>query len=309
MNKVIVMGSINVDLSICVSQMPLAGETINGSNFSISCGGKGSNQAISCAKQGCSVIMLGAVGNDIFAQDSLKNLKKNKVNTKFIQHKSGATGSAVIIVNDGENRIILEQGANGKYNFEIDKKIVKKFARPKDIFISQHEIPQASVLQGLKFAKSLDLITILNPAPAKVLPDEVYTYADIIIPNETETKAICGIEPSTTESIFQAGQFFLRKGCKSVIITLGSKGAAYISTAKQVIIPAPKVDAVDSTAAGDAFIGMLASELAKGKCIEEAIYRANICGAMTVTERGAQDTIPTSRQVDEFIISLGVNNE
>jgi ribokinase len=263
MNKIFVMGSLNMDLSISSDVFPKEGETLIGYNFITNPGGKGANQAVAASKLGAKVIMLGAVGNDFYGKELIKNLAKNKIKTKYVKTIDGSTGVAVIVVNKGQNRIILDSGVNFKYDFEDYKNILKKEAKTGDYFITQLETKIENVVKGINFAKQLGLITIFNPAPAYELPLDIYKSIDYLICNETEAFILTDISPDNEQNILKIMEKFINLGVKNVIITLGKNGSVYFDKGIQYI-PAIDVKVVDTTGAGDTYIGAVAVELKKG---------------------------------------------
>ncbi|MDD3170986.1 MAG: ribokinase [Bacilli bacterium] len=297
MRKIFVLGSLNIDLSINCDKFPLSGETVIGKNFISNPGGKGANQAVAAAKMGGNVIMLGAVGNDFFGKKIKKNISAFHVNNTYIMTKEGATGVAIIVVNNGDNRIVLDSGANYQYNYADFEKTLTKRANPGDYFITQLENRVDVVSDGLKLAKKLGMITVLNPAPAFKLNDEIYKNCDYIIPNEAESRVLSNLYDDNTEEVIK---YFLSKGVKNVIITLGEKGCVYTSNQNIKYLKAVDTKAIDTTAAGDTFIGALVAKLSDGCNLEDAINFANLASAITITRQGAQQSIPTKSEVEEY---------
>jgi len=292
-----VIGSSNVDLVVKTERHPSKGETLLGKGFFIYPGGKGSNQAVVLSRLGAKVNFISCVGNDFFGDIIIKNFKKEGIKTKSIIRKSGiSSGIAVIIVDiKGENSIVVNPGANYRLNKnDIEKH--KKLIFSSDIILSQLEIPIPTVKYALKLAKKKNIPVILNPAPVKKIPEDLFKYIDILTPNKIELETLTDKNLNSISSIKKASYELLNKGIKAVIVTLGGKGALIVSKDFTELVPSIKVKVVDTTGAGDAFNGALAFFIAKGKDLKEAVYFANIVAGMTVMKLGAQSS-PT---IDEF---------
>ena len=296
MSKIYVVGSINMDLIINTDIVPEAGMTVTGYGFMTNPGGKGANQAVAVAKCGGAVQMVGAVGNAFGAEltDTLKGYGVDTTNVYPFAEVS--SGIAVITVNHGENRIILDSGANGLVSAQMAEKALAE-AQPGDYLVVQLEIPVETVMAALQIARSKHMRTILNPAPACALPEEIWELADYFIPNQTETAFYTGIYPDTVEKAQQAAAMLMEKGVGQVIITLGSQGALSVSAEQTVMAEACRVEAIDTTAAGDTFVGALVTRLSEGADIQQAMLFANKASAITVTRRGAQQAIPTRKEI------------
>jgi ribokinase len=301
MTDVLVIGSLNADLVVRAPYFPQPGETISGDDLQIIPGGKGANQAVAAARQGASVAMLGRVGSDSFGPFLLESLKSNQVDVIHVQTDNAATGTATIIVDgNGQNSIVLSTGANGKVSpADVDS---ASALRPK-LTLFQLEIPISTVLYAAQCARQNGSRVILNPAPAKPLPDELVSLADFIVPNETELSLLTGMEVKDVSSAEQAAKVLLTRGAKHVIVTLGSKGALVVSSTQVIQVDTYKVNVVDTTAAGDAFIGGFASALLRGLEIEDAVKYANACGALATTKFGAQPSLPTREETEKFMSS------
>lgn len=300
MPGIVVIGSLNMDLVITTSRIPSIGETILGSGFMTSPGGKGANQAVAAARLSGDVAMIGCVGNDVFGRDLLENLERNGVNTGSINAlQEYPTGVAVIVVNNGNNCIIVDPGANGKLtpeNIERMEQLIKESS----IVVIQLEIPLETVEMAVEIAKKHNVKVLLNPAPAVKLSDKVLSSIDILTPNETECEIITGISIKNVEDAREAVAFLCGKGVKTAVVTLGSKGVVYNNGGAIMHKPVPKVKVVDTTAAGDSFSGALAVSIAKGGHIDDAIDFANVVGTLTVTKKGAQSSLPTLEDVTGF---------
>ena len=300
MKNICVIGSLNMDLVVKVDTMPKGGQTLIGSNFKEVPGGKGANQAVAMARLGGNVSMIGKVGNDGFGQTLLNALKADNVNTDYIGIEEGPTGVALITVDkNAENSIVVAPGANFKVAVEdIDNNI--ESINNSDIVVVQLETPLETIKYGLKKAKEAGKYTILNPAPAVVLEDEIIKNVDLLTPNETELEILSGVEINTEDDIKRAAQIMIDKGVKELIVTLGSKGSLYINKERSMFKSAYKVQAVDTTAAGDSYTGALSVAFANGKNIEEAMDFASKVGALSVMKEGAQSSLPTLKDVENF---------
>lgn len=304
MNKISVLGSINMDMVLNIDKMPKVGETIFSNGLHSIPGGKGANQAIAAKRLGAIVYMIAKVGNDSNGQILKQKLIKNDINTEYVfVDEEKPTGTAVILVdNKANNSIIVAPAANMNINLhEIDKS--QEAIKNCEILIAQFETPIETTLRAFKKAKQLSKITILNPAPAKEISEELLKYCDVIVPNETEAQYLTGIEIKDLTSAKQAAGKFLEKGVKYVIITLGANGAALISKDKAEIVPAYKVNAVDTTAAGDTFIGGFSAKLDIKKfdfeSVKQAVKFGNKCSSIAVKREGAQPSIPYLNEVIE----------
>ncbi len=300
MKKVVVVGSLNIDLVTSVEKTVRLGETVFGNGLSKLEGGKGANQAVAIAKLGGDVSMVGMVGEDTFGQMLKNSLEKNGVNTEYVGVTSNApTGTALIMIDSsGDNSIVVISGAN----FELKGSDIKeKMFAEAGFVLSQFEVPYDTVLKSFEIAKRVGAVTILNPAPARAITDELLINTDIIIPNQTEFELITGIKPLTYTEIKKGAKILFEKGVSEVIVTLGGDGAVYISrSGTSYKTAAYRVEVKDTTAAGDSFIGGLITKLSSGEAVEEAIEYGIKVGAVTVTRIGAQASLPTSKEIEAF---------
>lgn len=299
MSDIIVIGSLNADLVVKSPRFPQPGETISGEDLQIIPGGKGANQAVAAARQGVGVAMVGRVGSDSFGPFLLENLKSNQVNTSHVLVDESATGTAIIVVDaNGQNSIVLSPGANGKVMpADVDS---ASFLNAK-LLLLQLEIPTPTVLRAAQKARENGLTVILNPAPAKSLPAEFLANVDILIPNESELALLTNLPVNDTSSAEVAAKELLKLGIKTVIVTLDSKGALLVTSTQVTHIDAYKVSVVDTTAAGDAFIGGFASAMLSGSSLEESVRYGCACGALATTKFGAQPSLPTKEETARFI--------
>lgn len=302
---IFVLGSLNMDLVAQVSRMPKAGETMYADRFYSNCGGKGANQTAAVAKLGGQVSMIGCVGNDAFGRVMKDTLASYGADVTNIGQTDGPSGVALITVEGGDNRIIIDGGANLKLTKQqIDAALSK--AKCGDILIAQLESELAMVEYAFALAKSKDMITVLNPAPARVLPDSLLQSVDLIAPNETETEILTGVSPKNEAHLALAVKHFYGKGIKNVIVTLGSKGAA-VSVGQEITYIEPrKVTPVDTTAAGDTFVGAVCVCLDRGMDLVSACRFATVASSVTITRPGAAVSIPSMDEVRAIIEQEGI---
>lgn len=300
MGKILVVGSLNVDMVMNVDHMPAEGETILCDGMTLVPGGKGANQACAAGRLGTDVAMLGAIGDDDYGALQLKSLSESGVEVDGLLKKEGQnTGTAFITVNkSGNNSIVVVPGANSAFrpeDIEANRELIEQC----EIMILQLEIPLDTVCYAAKLAKSLGKTVILDPAPVpEHFPEELYEYVDIVKPNETELGMLTGIAEAQ-KHLTEAAQVLKARGVKNVLVTLGGDGV-YINpeSGEEIRIPACKVKAVDTTAAGDSFTAALAAMLLNGESLEVAAEFANRVSAIVVTRKGAQSSIPT---IDEVV--------
>ncbi|MBD3386339.1 ribokinase [candidate division KSB1 bacterium] len=303
MNKdtILVVGSANMDMVVQVDHFPKPGETILGRDFGMFPGGKGANQAVCCAKLNYHTCFMGKMGEDVFHQRLSQSMQEDGVDLRYLlidSHES--TGVALISVDQtGENQIIVASGTNMQLTPRDVEAQRKAFEEAKAV-LTQLEIPLKTVLRTAELAREYHTRFILNPAPAQPLPDELFGLCDFITPNETELEILTGKSTNDPDSIEIAAKMLLAKGVKNVIVTLGAEGALWVSASESRRFSTKKVQAVDSTAAGDAFNGAFVAALAGEKDIPQAIQSANRVATFTVTKRGAQTSMPTLFEVEQF---------
>lgn len=300
--SVVVVGSINMDICISTDRIPKIGETLNGRDFFNSCGGKGANQAVAIANQQCKTTLIGAVGSDDIGQQLINNLKKHNVNTDNIKVSKENSGTAMIVLVESDNFIVINNGANYDLNIEDiiqNEDIIKEH----NIMVAQLENKLETIEEAIKIANKNGLKIILNPAPAIKLKKEILQMVDYLVLNETEIQVIVDKNVESDDDYKNYLLLLVELGVKNPILTLGEKGVMFIQDNKIVHKPAKRVVAVDTTSAGDAFIGGLASQLSKGIPLDEAIDFAICVSAITVTRKGATGSIPTLEEVEDFINS------
>ncbi len=311
MPDTLVVGSMNADLVVRAARFPQPGETISGEDLQVIPGGKGANQAVAAARQGASVAMVGCVGNDGFGPVLIDNLNQNKVNTAHVQvDLQAATGTAIIVVDaNGQNSIVLSPGGNGKVcPADLDS---VSFSDHR-LLLLQLEIPLEAVVSAARHARESGLRILLNPAPARSLPDELIPLPDFILPNETELSLLTGQSVNDLASAENAAKSLLGRGARNVIVTLGANGALIVNQEMTKHVAAFKAEVVDTTAAGDAFIGGLAARLLETNgstsdmqeqalALQSAVRYGCACGALAATKFGAQPSLPTREEVERFM--------
>jgi ribokinase len=308
MNRITVLGSINMDIVMKIEEMPLKGETISVQDVLHIGGGKGANQAVAASRAGGETHFIGKVGRDEDGNVLRALMEEDHIDISHVKiDRDYATGRAFIMVNsNGENSIMVHSGANMAIKTE-DVIDAQQRIRQSDFLLSQFEVPVKVIEEAFKYAKQHGVYTILNPAPAiSTVDSSLLAYTDIVIPNETEAASLTGINVESEASMIEAAKCFMKMGVRHIIITLGSKGAFYYNAdGTYGLVSAFKVKAIDTTAAGDTFIGALASQLnvVNGSItnMEEAILFANKASSITVQGEGAQPSIPHKQQIDEVM--------
>ena len=302
--KVVVVGSFMMDLVIKAERRPQKGETLIGQQFGMFGGGKGNNQAIAAARLGGDVTMVGRLGRDSFGDTLMDALVEEGVEIRFIVRDAevGTGVGSPVIDADGDNSIIIVPRANMRLSAaDVDR--AASAISDSDVLLLQLEVPIAASQRAAEIAKSSGTKVILNPAPAQDLPDSFLAQVDILTPNQVEAELLSGVEVSDSESAERAARILLDRGVSAVILTLGEGGALLLKDGLTTRIPAYRVNVVDTTAAGDAFCGALATALARGEALEDAVVFANAAGALAVTVLGAAPSMPTAQQITEFLAS------
>jgi len=298
MSHILVVGSLNADLVVRAPRFPQPGETISGEDLQVIPGGKGANQAVAAARLGSKVSMLGRVGRDNFGGFLLDNLGSNQVDSQFVKREDSSTGTAIIVVDsNGQNSIVLSAGANGKVSpADVESASFVNY----DLLLLQLEIPEPAVLAAARRAKEHNLQVILNPAPAREISNELIALVDFIIPNESELHLLTGTDVKDIPSAERASHILLERGPQNVIVTLGDKGALIVNSDQVTYVETFKVDVVDTTAAGDAFIGGFSTGLLQNMSLEESVRYGCACGALAASKFGAQPSLPGKEEVERL---------
>jgi len=305
--RIAVVGSYATGLTMKVDRLPSTGETLLGTGYRVDYGGKGSNQAVGCARLGASVNFLAKIGKDAFGAMALQLYQKEGVCVSHVrQTESAPTGVGFITVeaSTGHNCIVLDPGANELLTSEDINGSAELFSGVA-VVLTQLEIPVAAAEAALAIGRAQGALTILNPAPVRLLPRSVLQLVDIVTPNETEAKVLVGLKPSDTTDPVQVARELIHSGVRQVVMTLGEKGALIVTASSSKPIPAIDVSPVDTTGAGDAFNAGLAVALARGEDVEAAVEFAVIAGALAVTREGVIPSLPNRDQVVQFIRQQG----
>jgi len=293
--KICMVGSAMTDLIARVPRLPVAGETLVGSAFSVGFGGKGSNQAVMAARLGADVSVVVKLGGDVFGENYLQNYKGQGINTDFVLFdKTKSSGVAPITVEEstGQNSIVIVPGANDSLSV-ADVQAAKTVIQNADVLICQLETPLEATLEAFKIARASQTLTILNPAPARDLPADLLALTDVFVPNEVEAAMLLDKKVDSIEEAKVAASSFLDLGPKQVVITLGEKGAVFVTQDTAVQFhAATKVSAVDSTGAGDSFVGSLAFFLGSQLALADAVGKASSIATLSVTKQGTQSSYP-----------------
>ena len=298
MNKVVVVGSSNTDLVVKLSKLPAPGETVLGGDFLEAAGGKGANQAVAAARLGAEVVFVASLGQDPFGDRALENLGSDGIDVRWVRRDPAhASGVALIMVDrQGENMIAVASGANAHLSLEDLEKARPAFENAR-VVLAQLETPLAVIQRAAELAQEVGAPMILNPAPARPLSDELLGRVEILTPNEVEAEALSGIPIRDQDSACRAAESLQARGVQTVVITMGSKGVWCVSGKERFGVPAIEVQAVDTTAAGDAFSGAMACALAEGRSLRDSVAFANRAAALSVTRTGAQPSLPTREEM------------
>lgn len=308
MARITVVGSLNMDLVTRAHKIPAPGETVIGGDLATFPGGKGANQAVAAARLGAAVAMVGRVGSDAFGAQLVDTLQADGIDTRYVLPTADtASGVALIVVDDdGQNSIVVASGANGRVTPQDVAQAEAAIAQA-DVLLLQLEVPLDAVLHAARIAAARNVRIILNPAPARPLPDDLLRLVDVLIPNESETATLTGLPVGTQAEQRDAAARLLQAGVGSVILTLGERGCLLMQDGDARHFPAvPVAQVVDTTAAGDAFVGGLATALAQGRPVEEAIAWGSAAGALAVTRKGAQPSLPTLAELQRLLDSRTV---
>lgn len=300
--KIVVVGSSNTDMVIKTPGIPRPGETVLGGEFFMAAGGKGANQAVAAARAGGDVVFVARVGDDMFGKQQVDGFIHDKINVEFVvRDKQASSGVALIIVApDGENSIAVASGANARLSAEDIKRASQVIASA-SILLMQLETPLEAVKEAAEIASAAGVPVILNPAPARPLADDILKHVTCLTPNETEAELLTGITIIKKSDLAKAADVLLSRGIKAVLITLGAQGVYVAAAEKKEFVPALKVKAVDTTAAGDVFNGALAVALAENKPLSEAVRFASAAAAISTTKIGAQPSIPFRKEIEDLL--------
>ena len=299
--RIVVVGSVNTDMVVKGKRLPGPGETVSGGTFLMAGGGKGANQAVAAARLGAEVTLIAKVGKDTLGDQAIANFRREGILTDCIlRSDNDATGVALILVDDaGENLISVASGANHALTpEEINRQA--DCIRGADVLVLQLETPLDTVARAAKIAADAGVPVILNPAPASPLPEKLLACVSYLTPIETESELLTGIAVRNGDAARETAERLLGAGVKHVIVTLGAKGAQITASTGTTLVPSMSVDAVDTTAAGDAINGGLACALAGGMPLEKAVRQACLVGALSATRLGAQPSLPTEKEFQQF---------
>ncbi len=300
--SIVVVGSSNTDMIIKVAHLPLPGETILGGELTKAAGGKGANQAVAAARAGGKVNFIARVGDDIFGESAINGFMEDNINVDWVLKDAEAPSGVaqIFVADDGENCIAVASGANARLSVE-DIENARDVIESADILLTQLETPVETISKAISIARENGKTVILNPAPAQPLPDELLAKLSVITPNETEAELLTGVEVVDEASAAVATASLKEKGVESVIITMGSKGAFVDHDNEQYMVPGFMVEAVDTTAAGDTFNGALTVALSQKKNFKDAVKFANAAAALSVTKLGAQPSVPSLEEINDFL--------
>lgn len=298
MTRITVVGSFAVGLTIRTPEMPVFGQTILGSDFDFGPGGKGSNQAVAVARLGCDSSLVTCIGRDELAAVADKLYAAEGVDTAYLERTDQRpTGAGIIVLNaEGANFIILDMGANELMDAAFVDRAQERILKS-DIVMAVLEIPVAAAHRAMEIGKASGARTILNPAPAQILPESIFPHVDYLTPNESELRILLRLAPDDSTGTRDLALELRKRGVGTVVVTLGEKGALVLSEEHDVLIPSPKVDVVDTTGAGDAFNGGFAVALGEGRSLEEAVAYGAKCGAHACTRLGVIPSLATRSDI------------
>jgi len=301
-SSIFVVGSANTDMVLQVPRFPRPGETIMGSHFKVVQGGKGANQAVAARRAGGSVYFVGCVGNDDFGKNTRASLSSEGIRVAYLaQDSQASSGVGLILVDEqGENCIAVASGANSLL-LASDVEAAFALLDPLDVVLVQQEIPAEAVRHTILMGRKKGALVILNPAPAREIEADLWSYLTFLVPNETEAEALTGIRIACTEDARQAATQLLEKGVENVLITMGAAGVWTANRQQQQLVRSFEVSAVDTTGAGDVFCGALAVALTEQQDLLSAVAFANAAAALSVTQKGAQPSAPKRSRINEFI--------
>ncbi|GAB3632920.1 ribokinase [Microbacterium shaanxiense] len=301
-NGVVIVGSVTADVTTFSQRLPARGETILGDQFTLMLGGKGANQAVAAGRAGALTSFVGCVGDDLFHDLVVDGLTEAGVDLTHLRTVPGPTGVAHIRVDaSAQNDIVMVPLANAELNTAQIDEALDALAPTTSVLLTQLETPSALTAHITAKARALGMTVILDPAPAAPLPAEVWANIDIVTPNETEASVLSGIEVTDAATAEQAGRWFLDHGVGAAVITLAAQGSCVVTAEGAALVPPLPVEAVDTTAAGDAYAGYLGAALADGASLTDAVRLATAAGALTVTKQGASPSLPVRADVDAFL--------
>ena len=302
--KIVVLGSINMDLVAVAPSLPNPGETVMGDSFASLPGGKGANQAVAAARLGVDVRMIGRVGDDVFGPMLIESLQANGVDVTDVVTTPGvSSGIAVVLLDDErENYIVGIYGANMACD-EVQVEAASRAVEGADALLLQMEIPLDVSLEAARIVRRMGVRVVYDPAPPSEIPLSCYEAFDIIAPNQSEAEVLTGVAVEGVESAYEAASILRERGARVALIKLGEQGVVYSADQGVGHVPAFEVDAMDTVAAGDGFAGALAVALAEGQPLEDALRFASAAGALVVTKRGAQDAMPNRVEVEQLLDS------
>ncbi len=302
-----VLGSIHMDYVVTLDRMPRLGETVIGRGFKMTPGGKGANQAVAAARLGADVYMIGMVGNDVIGDELIKNFERNRVNVDYVKRAETHSGVALIFVDsEGNNVIAVAPGADYHLSKEDVDEALEDLRDRIGVLLLQLEIPVEVVEYAIRRFSEEGIRIILNPAPYHELSREALSRVSVATPNEIELELMSGVRIASDEDLMRAGRKAIEDlGIGNLVVTLGERGAMIIAPDRHELIPAFKVKPVDTTGAGDAFNGALAVALVRGEALESAARYANAVAALSTLKLGAQEALPTSKEVEKFLEERG----
>ena len=301
--SILVVGSINMDLVIKTPRIPLPGQNVFGEEFRTIPGGKGANQAVGVARLGCASLLAGRVGRDTFGDTLLHSLRSNGVDMALVERDDGAsTGIALILVDhNGENCIVIATGANGRFSKKSAARLKKTIGQA-DLVLLQLEIPLDPVAEVIDMACALGKRVVLDAGPPCREPRRSFFNVTVLTPNEAEAQALCGRTIKNMASTIEAARHLLDRGPEAVVLKLGAEGSLLATPGREKHFPAHEVAVVDTTAAGDAFSAALSVAMVEGRSLDESVEFANAAGALAVTKLGAQPSLPTSDELEHFLL-------
>lgn len=306
--RIVVVGSVNADMVVKSERLPAPGETVTGGQFVMAAGGKGANQAVAAARLGGDVTLVAKTGQDMFGDQAVENYRREEIHTDLIlRDPDESTGVALILVDaSGENLIAVASGANHALRPEDLDQAAERI-QSADVLLLQLEIPMETVRRAAEIAaaSSKEVAVVLDPAPAAPLEGQLLRLLSYLTPNESEAARLTGVEVRDEASARAAARQLRQAGARSVIVTMGAKGALVVGAEEDVFVPGHAVQALDSTAAGDAFNGGLALALARGLPVADAVREACLVGALSVTRLGAQPSLPAADELRRFAESIG----